>query len=312
MTGPALPPALSAWVAETTGGGRVERFTTHPLTGGAVSGLVERFTLHVVDVPGAGGGRAQDIQVVRKRAFPHETAGLRAAQVLRPAATAVPELIAFGEDAEGMWLITPFLSGTPLPDRDTPVPANLFGSLARLHAHFHGAANIPGAIPRVTPQWWQRLCHHWVLPQVGRHRGRHPAGTFTRADTLISRAATHPAVRRALGRLTPTLLHGDVHSGNVLVDGDQASLIDWGSCRAGPAMLDLANLVPLDSDGFSVYRQTWHDVTGSSLDTDSAELGYWWAALQIPVQYLPWTMGNLTDAEVHDALDRAEQALAAL
>ncbi|WP_330309526.1 MULTISPECIES: hypothetical protein [unclassified Streptomyces] len=44
----------------------------------------------------------------------------------------------------------------------------------------------------------------------------------------------------------------------------------------------------------------------------SAELGYRWAALQIPVQYLPWTMGNLTDAEVHDALDRAEQALAAL
>jgi hypothetical protein len=31
-------------------------------------------------------------------------------------------------------------------------------------------------------------------------------------------------------------------------------------------MLDLANLITLDSDGFAVYRQTWEAVTGSPLD----------------------------------------------
>jgi thiamine kinase-like enzyme len=42
--------------------------------------------------------------------------------------------------------------------------------------------------------------------------------------------------------LPRTLLHGDVHPGNVLVHADQATLIDWGGSRIGPAALDLANL----------------------------------------------------------------------
>lgn len=304
-------------MAETTGGARVERCTVRPLTGGSVSGLVERITLHLAD-----GGEhtrglqdvrdAQVVQVVRKRVFPHETAGPAAAQAIRPTATAVPELITWGEDEEGAWLISAFVPGAPLPDRDAPVPAGLFASLARLHAHFHGAANVPAGVPRVDPEWWERLCHHWVLPQVGRRGGRHPAGTIARAGALISRAAVHPAVRRTLTGLTPTLLHGDVHPGNVLIDGQRAWLIDWGSCRVGPAMLDLANLVSLDSDGFAVYRRTWQDVTTSPLDTRSAELGYRWAAVQIPIQYLPWVIENLTDAEVRAALDRAERALDAL
>lgn len=119
-------------------------------------------------------------------------------------------------------------------------------------------------------------------------------------------------MRGALARLTPTLLHGDVHPGNVLIDGRHLRLVDWGGCRVGPAMLDLANLVTLDSDGFAVYRRTWKQVTGSPLDGDAAELGYRWAALQIPVPYLPWTLGHRPTAGVHAALDRAEQALALL
>jgi fructosamine-3-kinase len=311
VTGLVLPPALLAWVAERTAGARIEHCTVHPLPGGAVSGLVERITLHLAAAPG-GGRCMQEVQVVRKRALTHEAAGLGAAQVIRPAASAIPELITWGEDEEGAWLISPFLPGSPLPDRDAPVPANLFDSLARLHARFRGAVNVPTGIPRVDPDWWQQLCHQWVLPQVGRHRGRHPAGTITRASALISRVAVHPAIRRTLTRLSSTLLHGDVHPGNVLINGQRAWLIDWGSCRVGPAMLDLANLVSLDSDGFAVYRQTWEEVTGSPLDTGSAELGHRWAALQIPIQYLPWMIENLTAAEVQAGLDRAEQALAVL
>jgi hypothetical protein len=41
----------------------------------------------------------------------------------------------------------------------------------------------------------------------------------------------------------------------------------------------------------------------------AAELGYRWAALQIPVQYLPWTAGHLTTEAVEAALDQIEQAL---
>ncbi|MQY10003.1 hypothetical protein SRB5_01070 [Streptomyces sp. RB5] len=273
------------------------------MSGGTVSDLVELITLHLA------GGR--DVQVVRKRASPHEAVGLAAAQAIRPAATAVPELIACGEGAEGTWIITLFLPGAP-PNRGALLPANLFDSLARLHARFHGAADVPEGIPRVDLQWWRRLCLGWVLPQIDGRRGDHSVGTVTWASSLISRVADHPAVRRTLSRLIPTLLHGDVHPGNVLVEGRHARLIDWGSCRVGPAMLDLANLVPRDSDGFAVYRRSWEEAAGRSLDTDAAELGYRWAALQIPVQYLPWTIENQLTADVEASLDRAERALAEL
>ncbi|MFE0515989.1 hypothetical protein [Streptomyces sp. NPDC058964] len=52
-----------------------------------------------------------------------------------------------------------------------------------------------------------------------------PTGIHTescRAVALITHVAVHPAVRRTLSRLTPTLPHGDVHPGNVLVHGRRA------------------------------------------------------------------------------------------
>ncbi|GAB1819530.1 aminoglycoside phosphotransferase family protein [Herbidospora sp. RD11066] len=270
---------LPEWTAEL---GEVERWSVRPLAGGSVSAGVERITLHLAD--------GRDIHVTRKRAFAHEVAGLAAAQQVRPHATAIPELIASGVDDDGPWLVTPFVSGTPLSGEP---PANLFTSLGRLHAHFHAAP--PSGLPVVDAAWWRRLCCEWVLPQV-----------TGRAAAFVAEAADHPAVARTLERLPATLLHGDVHTGNVLVDGPDATLIDWGSCRVGPAVLDLANLVDRDSAGFQIYLETAGDRIGD------VELGFRWAALQIPVQYLPWTVANLSAEEVGSALDRAERALVAL
>ncbi|WP_170317050.1 aminoglycoside phosphotransferase family protein [Acrocarpospora corrugata] len=278
-----------------------------PLSGGTVSGSVERITLHMSGISGDADPATREVQVVRKRAFPHEVAGLSAAQALRPAATAIPELITWGRDQYGLWLITPFVAGVLLSDQEAP--ANLFESLARLHGHFHGAADLPDELPRVDVRWWQQLCLEWVLPQIARHSDRHPLATITRASAVVTDAATHG---QTLTQLSPTLLHGDVHPGNVLIDGQSAWLIDWGSCRVGPAMLDLANLVALDSEEFAIYRRAWEESTEIPFDADQADLGYRWAALQIPIQYLPWMIENLTTTEVETALDRAEQALAAL
>ena len=60
----------------------------------------------------------------------------------------------------------------------------------------------------------------------------------------------------------PTLLHGDVRPGNVLVDAGRATLIDWGSARIGPAALDLANLVTAGSVSVARYTRTWQQLTG--------------------------------------------------
>jgi aminoglycoside phosphotransferase (APT) family kinase protein len=268
------------------------------MSGGAVAGRVEQVTLHLADAE-------HPLELVRKDASTHEIAGLRAAQAVRPEATAVPEIVAWGTD----WLITPLMPGSPLdPDVDA-VPGNLFDALARLHARYHGGTDVPDAIPRVDHAWWSGLCRGWVDPQLQEHAARHPADTIARARALVEHVAGHPTATAVLDELTPTLLHGDVHAGNVLVDEDRARLIDWGSCRVGPAMLDLANLVTADSTGAARYADTWQRLTGQALPSATVDLGYRWAALQIPVQYLPWMTGHVPTRDVEAALDRVEHAL---
>jgi aminoglycoside phosphotransferase (APT) family kinase protein len=297
-----VPAALLAWAGRR---GAVEGWTTAALTGGAVSTRVDRITLRVAGNP---------VHVVRKHAFAHEIAGLRAAQAVRPAATAVPELIAAGVDADGLWLVTGWYAGQRLGGREAP--AALFDSLARLHAHYRGATGNLDSIPRVDGLWWGHLCRSWVLPKLRAHAGRHPTATARRAIALVTAAADHRRAGPVLARLEPTLLHGDVHPGNVIVDGDRAALIDWGSSRIGPAMLDLANIVQPDTagfaSGFAAYAATWREVTGRAPDPTEVDLGYRWAAVQLPIQYLPWVMEHRDTAAVDAALEKADRALAAL
>jgi hypothetical protein len=295
-----IAPAVLEWAERITPGGRVASCTVRPLVGGSVARQVEQVTLHLT----GGHGR---LELVRKQASAHEIAGLRAAQETCLEATAIPELVAYGSG----WLITPLAPGAPLGWGDA-VPANVFATLAALHARYHGGTGLPAVIPRVTAAWWQTLCRDWVDPRLREHAARHPAGTTARARALINRAASLPAGPAVLAELPPTLLHGDVHPGNVLVDADRATLIDWGSSRVGPAALDLANLVTAGSADVVRYARAWRQLTGQPLPAATIELGYRWAALQIPVQYLPWTIAYRPTPDVEASLDRIEQALGQL
>jgi hypothetical protein len=231
VTAEGITPAVAEWAERVTPGARVAGCTVRPLAGGSVARWVEQLTLHL------SGGHAP-LELVRKEAAAHEIAGLSAAQAARADDTAIPELVAYGSD----WLITPFAVGVPL-DWGDPVPANLFDTLAALHARYHGGAGLPAAIPRVTPAWWRALC------------------------------------------------------------------LDWGGSRVGPAALDLANLVTADSADVARYAGTWLRLTGQPLAAGPLELGYRWAALQIPVQYLPWGAGHRPTRDVEAALDQIEQAM---
>ena len=98
----------------------------------------------------------------------------------------------------------------------------------------------------------------------------------------------------------------------MLVHAGRATLIDWGNSRVGPAALDLANLVTADSADVACYARTWQQLTGQPPPAAAIELGYRWAALQIPVQYLPWMTAHRPTREVEAALDRIERALGQL
>jgi hypothetical protein len=298
VTTDVMTSAVLAWVERNRPGARVADCTTRPMAGGTVAARIDQVTLHLAD----GGDR---LELVRKQVPQHEIAGLRAAQAVRiTPASAVPELVA----ADGGWLMTPLAPGSAMADGDA-IPPNLFDTLAALHARYQGGADLPAAIPRVTPAWWQALCRDWVDPPLRSHDGRHPQIIIKRARALVDRASGAGAI---LDELTPTLLHGDVHHANVMIDGDRATLVDWGSSRIGPAALDLANLVTADSASVGRYRREWQRFTGQPLPAAALDLGYRWAALQIPVQYLPWTAGHRSTREVEASLDSIEGALGLL
>ncbi len=60
------------------------------------------------------------------------------------------------------------------------------------------------------------------------------------ADVLRAGAAVAAGAVDRLWREGVTVLHADVHDGNVVWDGRDPGLIDFGRCGAGPGLLDVA------------------------------------------------------------------------
>lgn len=68
-----------------------------------------------------------------------------------------------------------------------------------------------------------------------------------------------------------TLVHGDVHPGNISVEDQRARLVDWANARCGPAMLDVANICDLGSVNMIAYRRSFGAAGGRALDDHPAD-----------------------------------------
>lgn len=62
----------------------------------------------------------------------------------------------------------------------------------------------------------------------------------------------------------------------------------------------------------AMYRRSWSEHSGAVLSDAEIDLGFRWAALQLPVQHLPWTVAHSDARAVTTALDQIDGALAAL
>jgi len=248
--------------------------------------------------------------LVKKWTWQHEVLGLLAAQAVAGVAPAIPVLLERGEDEHGHWLITPFYVGNR--GAKASIPPSVFESLALLHARYAKDWMDLSGIPVVDSDWWRDICLSYALPVVDKHAAGNPYPVLDRAKAVLTAAANDARIVEVLDRLPRTLLHGDVHPGNILVAADRSTLVDWGSSRIGPPMLDLANVTERDSTQFTAYAKAWEGATGSPLDSAEVELGYLWAAVQIPIQYLAWVVSARSLADVAATLDQAETGLSAL
>lgn len=286
---------LRAWVLARTGADRIVGVDATGLTGGAVSDAVARVRFRV--------DTGAEISVVIKTAASAEIAGLLHAQMVRDDRGVIPELIAAGTD----WVAVPFAAGRPLGDAE--LPNDVVRALARLHAGY--LSDPPSGVPVVTDVWWRRMLLDWGVPFVRNSRTLASPTMTDEAVRLMTAAAEHPAVSRILSGIPVTLVHGDVHGGNVLVGEDGSRLIDWGSARVGPAMLDLMNAPDPDGAVLAAYRKARADA-GAPLTSVEEVAGAFWARVQIAVQYLPWVVTHEPAERAAVALDRAAEALDAL
>jgi hypothetical protein len=249
------------------------------------------------------------VDLVLKRTWRAELVALQAVRAIDPFPQSFPVVVDGDEDDDpfgfpsghplrATWVVTPYYEGIAgvLPVR---LPASLFTDLAAMHRSFAGRTTDLTGVIEISPEWFRGLCLDHLLPQV----------TPPLADHLRTIAAD-PKVGAALGRLPRTLLHGDVHPGNVLCTGEDAVLVDWANARLGPALVDVANVAERGSPQLRAYLAAAGEAAGE------VEVGWWYAKVQINTQYLGWAAQVQGEgaalamaARARDALERLGAAL---
>jgi len=134
--------------------------------------------------------------------------------------------------------------------------ADAWGDLGRVLATLHAAegerygwdvdyAYGPIALPNAAMDDWPAF---WAERRLLAHANALPADLARRVAAL---AAELPA--RLPARPRPSLLHGDLWSGNVLVDGDRVSALIDPACYHGHGEVDLAMLSLFDRPDARFY-----------------------------------------------------------
>ena len=128
---------------------------------------------------------------------------------------------------------------------------------------------------------------------------------FKRGQAELRKIRESKLLFQTLESLPVTLTHGDMHPTNMirLSDG-RTVLLDWGNARLAPAMLDIANLIPMGSKSWNRYLKAWRKISGSPLDSRTAELGYHWGTVMVNTMYLPHAVRYATPEHVEKMAER--------
>jgi fructosamine-3-kinase len=232
-----------------------------PLNGSLIERLSEQLSRHVgtsIDVEASasvGGGSINDAYRLETEAgrffvkvnsadrypslFEAEADGLRRLRTAGP--LRVPEVIAHGEDHDESYLLLEWVEGGL---RDTGYWERLGQGLARLHQHSQAVFGldrdnyIGHLVQRNTPErdWASFFIHQRLEPQLklARDRRRVEGGMAFRFERLFHR------LDRLLPSEPPALLHGDLWSGNLLVDAEGRPVLIDPAVYYGHREMDLA------------------------------------------------------------------------
>lgn len=268
-----------------------------PVHGGQSSSIKERLRVVATDT-----GVDRELTVLLKWTSRTEVVALRAANRV-PRATAIPRLIRSGRDSRGDWIAIPFYPGQPAP-AETDIPDNVVESLAAVHAHYLNSG-APETIPVCDANWWQASCAQHRLRQLARP-------SLQPIIDAVQSWSAHRLIIDALTEIPRTLLHGDVHRNNVIVNEHTGRLIDWGGAAYGMPLLDLITPGPPGSRGYERYAATWRALTGESATSAAWRRSYLTATVCTKVMYLGFAARHFGDSAAMKMFDTAARALAEL
>jgi aminoglycoside phosphotransferase (APT) family kinase protein len=267
------------------------------------------------------GGASHTVSLVLKNTGASEVGVMRALREV-PGADALPLTIACGEGGHDRgkapvhWFVAPLYEGEHLTFEDE-VPRLAIESLARVHAHYVSRVGQLGWLRRLDGDAVRQALDE-ALQSLEAAQRRQPHALLAQAHADLASAGQDPAILAALEALPVTLTHGDVHPWNIVrLPGERAVLIDWGNALVAPPMIDLANLVEIDSENWETYLAAWERARGAAMDSYHARLGYYWATVMINLHYLPygagqWPQDGNAPAAVLGMVERLQDAVRAL
>ncbi len=275
-------------------GSKLTGIHLQPLEGGYVSSGVYRIALEF-RLPD---GIAQTVDFVQKYTRPAEVRLMNALNQ-SISSSAFPQVIASDETAAPAWFVTPWYPG-PALTWDDALPPAILRLLAAVHAHFEGRGAEFSGVPLLDADFFRRTIDLGIAALAG--------DGFAGERARLERMRMNQKLYAALASFPLTLVHGDIHPGNILKSGDDFVLIDWGTARIAPAMLDIANMVEMGSNEWDIYLSAWEVASARKADPFLVERSYHWATIQVNVQYLGWAAKHLSTDKVLSMVQRACEA----
>lgn len=112
----------------------------------------------------------------------------------------------------------------------------ILAAFARLHAAYWASPRFAGDLAWLQPPLQHKIGAQLIARALQLHADTMP-GVFQEMGDLY--LAHTDAIHQLWLRGEPTLIHGDVHDGNLFYDAGEPGFLDWAMVASGPAMRDV-------------------------------------------------------------------------
>jgi aminoglycoside phosphotransferase (APT) family kinase protein len=222
----------------------------------------------------------------------------------------LPRLLGSGEDKVGLWLLIPYMDG--ILRKEFTLPDDVIRTLAHVHSRFENEEMLAKVLPRLNADFLVRALDR-IQTALDMKEGRSDSHCSFLHDG-ITRLREAPQILATVQHLPQTLLHGDVHPGNIIECHSECSvLFDWGNAMVGPAGVDLSNCIAsIDTPAWNQYWNIVGQLKNEPVAEEYRAAQFSVGKVMISIQYLPFSIEHFSESDSERMLREALQHCAAL